>query len=88
MAFENIANYYEQLVFNEIKTTLKAMKRKADEDLMEDIACVALNRLPSRYVRHHVDLIFYLSAEEHAHIAQTVRNAVTEAIQFVDQHRR
>lgn len=88
MAFENIANYYEQLVFNEIKTTLKTMKRKADEDFMEDIACVALNRLPPRYVRHHVDLIFYLSAEERAQIAQTVRNAVADAIQFVDQHRR
>lgn len=88
MAFENIANYYEQLVFNEIKATLKMMKRKPDEDLMEDIACVALNRLPPRYVRHHVDLIFYLSAEEHTQIAQTVRNAVAEAIQFVDQHRR
>jgi competence protein ComFB len=88
MAFESVQNYYEHLVFEEISKQLKKRKIKADEDFLEDVACVALNRLPARYVRHHVDLAFYLTAEEHELIAKSVQQAVSEAITFVDKRRR
>ena len=52
------------------------------------MACVALNRLPTRYVRHHVDLAFYLTAEEHEMINDSVKTAVADAFTFVDRHRR
>jgi len=88
MAFESVQNYYEYLVFEEINKQLKKRKLKVDEDFIEDVACVALNRLPARYVRHHVDLAFYLTTEEHELIATSVQQAVTEAIAFVDKRRR
>ncbi len=38
----------------------------ATADMVADMACVALNQLPARYVRHDVDLVFYLTeAERH-----------------------
>ena len=32
--------------------------------MLADVACVALNRLPARYVRHDVDMVFYLTEQE------------------------
>ena len=61
--FEQVHNYYERLVFEEVA-------RRADgfpdfsNDMLGDVACVALNRLPARYVRHDVDLMFYLTEQE------------------------
>ncbi len=88
MAFESVHNYYENLVFTEIRKTLKKRKLSSEDDYVEDIACVALNRLPTRYVRHHVDLAFYLTAEEHEMINDSVKTAVADAFTFVDRHRR
>ena len=88
MAFDSVHNYFEHLVINEINNSVKKRKMKADEDFLEDVACVALNRLPARYVRHHVDLAFYLTADEHRQIEESVKKAVAEAISFVDEHRR
>jgi hypothetical protein len=89
MAFESVHNYYENLVFTEIRQVLKKRKLSADyDDYIEDVACVALNRLPTRYVRHHVDLAFYLTAEEHEMINDSVKTAVADAFTFVDRHRR
>ena len=88
MAFDSVHNYYETLVFKEINNSVKKQKLKVDDDFLEDVACVALNHLPARYVRHHVDLAFYLTADEHKLINESVKNAVAEAITFVDKHRR
>ena len=88
MAFETLHNYYENLVIKEILKTIEAKGQSFDDDYAEDIACVALNRLPSRYVRHHVDLIYYLTSEEKVKIDDAVRSAVAEAFSFVEKHKR
>ena len=54
-----------------------------DPELWSDIACVALNNLPPRYVRHSVDMTFYLSTEEHIEMDERVSQAVRNAITFV-----
>lgn len=88
MAFDSIHNYYENLVFKELNNSTERRKLDVDEDFIEDVACVALNRLPTRYVRHHVDLAFYITAEEHRSINDSVKRAVEDALEFVDKHRR
>ncbi len=88
MAFESVQNYYEKLVFSEIASNLAAKNRTEDNDFLEDAACMSLNNLPARYVRHHVDLAFYLTAEERLKIETNVRDAVSNAITFIDNHRR
>ena len=80
---DSIHNYYESLVFSEIKQVIAA--QSVSNDYIADIACLALNHLPSRYIRHNVDMMFYLSADERAEMDNNVKQAVAKAIEFVDQ---
>ncbi len=77
-----IHNYYELLVFDQIQQLLS--ERIDDHDYIADIACVALNQLPPRYIRHSVDMAFYLSPNERQEMLDKVSKAVAEAIAFVD----
>jgi len=42
MAMDTVHNYYERLVFNEIK---EKYNDKVDENQAADMACIALNRI-------------------------------------------
>lgn len=54
-----------------------------DQRPLADIACVALNRLPPRYIRHDVDFAFYLTDDERRANAEAVERAVAQAFDFV-----
>ncbi len=84
MSYSNIHNYYEQLVFSEIS---RNQNISADDAFFEDIACVALNQLPARYVRHDIDMAFYLTSDERSKMHADVEKAVRDAIKFVSTHR-
>lgn len=87
MNFESVHNYYEPLVIQEIMTELVGKQNITDEDFLEDVACVALNSLPARYVRHDVDMAFFLTTEERHRIAEDIRNAISNAHELVISHR-
>ena len=87
MAFDNITNYFEKLVFDEIQDRLLADQLDNDEEYLGDIACVALNQLPSRYVRHNVDMVFYMTVDEREQNKLIVEDAVLMAIDYVNKHR-
>lgn len=76
MLTDSIVNFYEHLVFNNIETTLVSAGKVATRDMVLDIACLALNRLPARYIRHHVDAIFYISDQEMEKMLADVEAAV------------
>ncbi len=80
---DGIHNYYEALVFEALKH--KRPERYGSNDYTADIACVALNHLPPRYIRHDVDMAFYLSPNERQEIINKVDEAVAKAIEFVDK---
>lgn len=82
---ESITNYVEQLVFDEIAKQLpsRAGVDFNDSDLIADIACVSLNNIPPRYVRNHVDLMFYMPDQERRALEGHVVTVVTLAIDFV-----
>lgn len=78
-----VHNYYERLVKDAIfKLDARASK---DNDFMDDVSCVALNHLPPRYIRHDVDMSFYLSPIELDEINKKVNKAVINALEFVKQ---
>jgi competence protein ComFB len=87
MNFESIHNYYERLVTAEITATLVERDGIRDNDFLEDVACVALNQLPARYVRHDVDTAFYLSSREREQMQHAVVEAVKTAFEHVTRHR-
>jgi hypothetical protein len=80
--FSSIHNHYERAVFNAVLET-RAHYPQIAESLLPDVACVALNRLPSRYIRHAVDLAFYQSEKERLEADRLVSDAVGFAFEFV-----
>jgi competence protein ComFB len=79
---DNIHNWYERLVMKQLSSDLK-LKSEFSEDSMSDIACLALNHLPPKYVRHSVDMSFYTSSVERAEMDDRITAAITAAIEYV-----
>jgi hypothetical protein len=86
--FESLHNFYETLVLKAIKDYSLFADELRDNDFLEDVACVALNHLPPKYVRYDVDLMFYMTSSEKEQVESAVNNAVKNAIEFVRKHRR
>jgi len=82
MSIEQIHNYYERLVVDEV---VRRVRDNSDvtADMVADMACVALNRLPPRYVRHDVDLVFYLTEVERLQNEVAMDTAITDSISLV-----
>jgi len=77
MSMDSVHNYYERLVFNEIKE--KYGEKVEDDNILSDMACIALNQLPTRYIRFDIDMSFYMTSNEHAAIENAVKVAVNSA---------
>ncbi|MBL1261641.1 MAG: late competence development ComFB family protein [Thiotrichaceae bacterium] len=84
----SISNFYENLVIDQIGRTCEARQLNLDYDATQDIACLALNQLPPRYIRHTIDTIFYIPDEERASIDNAVADAVSNAIDKVTDNPR
>lgn len=83
---DSIQNYYEPLV---IETLAELTRDKAfSDDLLIDVMCVALNHLPPRYIRHEVDMIYYLSPIEAKEMQDKVKKAVEDALAYVNERAR
>jgi len=80
--FEQVHNYFERLVFEEVARRSEAHP-EFTSDMLGDVACVALNRLPARYVRHDVDMMFYLTEQERHAIETALDDALKFAFDFV-----
>lgn len=84
MHFEQVRNYYERLVFEAVMERANADRQNNySDELLADVACVALNRLPPRYMRHEVDLVFYLTGAEREAMDLTLDAALDYAFDFV-----
>ncbi len=78
-----IENYYEHLLLEEINQRIIAGELENDEDTLSDIACLAMNNLPSRYAHHAVDMAFFLSEDERAQMYSKVHIALNNAVEKV-----
>ncbi|MGJ8693279.1 MAG: late competence development ComFB family protein [Thalassotalea sp.] len=78
---DDIHNYYEKLVLQNF-ATLK-LDEKHDPDFIADLTCVVLNQLTPRYIRHEVDMAFYLPASERFEMESNVKVAVSKALEFM-----
>lgn len=83
MILDSIHNHYEKLVFDEVMHQQSETGVLYEEHVLEDVVCVALNHLPSRYVRHSVDIAFYLTIDEREQMQALVRDAVEQAFTIV-----
>ena len=84
MDIASIHNNHEKAVFGCVQEMAEHFPHiKANPDMLADIACVALNRLPPRYIRHEVDFSFYLTEHERLEIDNAIVEAVSYAFNFV-----
>ena len=81
--FELVHNHHERAVFAAVNEGAARYPGVEAKNLLADVACVALNRLPPRYIRHAVDLAFYLTDKEREDNARALAEAVTHAFEFV-----
>jgi hypothetical protein len=86
MNFEEVHNYYERLVFEAVAQRADQHPELIDEVLC-DVACIALNQLPARYVRHEVELMFRMTAEERQDTQIVVAQAVEYAFSVVGKRK-
>ncbi|MEI6893326.1 MAG: late competence development ComFB family protein [Colwellia sp.] len=80
---DDIHNYYKKLVEEYVITT--KLRQKYDEDFIADLICVALNNLPTRYIRHEVDMAFFLPPSELFDMESKVKKAMAKAIKFIEE---
>jgi hypothetical protein len=82
--FTSVRNQHEQSVFRAVRDSLPRYPGLAHSpDLLADVACVALNRLQPRYIRHEVDYAFYLTERERAEQDRSLAESVDFAFGFV-----
>lgn len=82
MEFESVHNYYERQV---LEYLIQELGNEYGADRLADVACVALNHLPPRYIRHDVDMTFYLSPQEATEIRNKIAQACQDAITYVNR---
>jgi len=82
--FTSVRNHNERSVYDAVQRHAPNYPGLAHRaDLLADVACVALNRLPPRYIRHEVDFVFYLSERERGESDRHLLEAVDYAFGFV-----
>ncbi len=77
----DIRNYYEQLVINYV--TENELDQKYPADFIADLCCLALTKLPARYIRHNVDMAFYLTDQQRDEMNREAVKAVNEACEYL-----
>ena len=80
--FDSIHNHHERAVADAVRV-MATRHPHLDGELLADIACDALNRMPPRYIRHEVDFAFYLTDRERAENERTIAESVAFAFEFV-----
>jgi len=83
MDFTSIHNFYEHLVIDYIQAAVIPDHSDQSTDFFLDVACYALSKLPSRYMRHEIDMAFYLESAERAQMMDEVKKKVDEAVEYI-----
>jgi hypothetical protein len=81
----DIHNYYEQLVLEKLNAMGYDELNKSG-DYLADLTCLVLNQLPPRYIRHEVDMAFYMSGSERQQMEMNVVQAIRSATEYLDAH--
>ncbi|CCE22399.1 late competence development ComFB family protein [Methylotuvimicrobium alcaliphilum] len=79
----NINNYYERLVVDQLWSMAQKSKEPLPQDFIDDVACLALNRLPACYVRSMVDKSSYITDQAYQEMENAVAEAINQAIEQV-----
>ena len=77
MDFSSVHNTHEKTIFDAVVAAAPSYPAVAnDVELLADVACVALNRLPPHYIRHGADLAFFTTEKERLAICRSIDESV------------
>ena len=82
----SIHNYYEHLVIDYMQTEIIPNMPDESSDFFLDVACYALTKLPARYMRHEIDMAFYLDSAERSKMAEAVKKQVDTAVKYIKKN--
>jgi len=94
MDFTSIHNFYEHLVIDYLQAEIipahselsPGQSAGQSTDFFLDVACYALTKLPSRYMRHEIDMAFYLESKERAQMMNEVKKVVDDAVVYITKN--
>jgi len=87
MDFTSIHNFYEHLVIDYLQSdVMPNLSSEQSTDFILDVACYALTKLPSRYMRHEIDMAFYLETEERGKMVDEVKRVVDDAVIYITKN--
>ncbi len=79
MDYSAVHNHHEAAVFAAVNAAAEHYPGIADDpELLADVACVALNRVPPHYICHSADLAFFTTEKER----QATRRVIDESVDF------
>ncbi|MGL5707565.1 MAG: late competence development ComFB family protein, partial [Aeromonas sp.] len=61
------------------------LQQKLTGDQMADLCCLTLNQLPSHYIRHDVDMIYFLTDAKRTEMEKQVIISLKNALQKIEQ---
>ncbi len=79
----NINNYYERLVIDQLWKLAEQADQPFSQTFQEDVACLALNRLPPCYVRNTIDKGINVSEAQYMEMVAAVDKAIEQAMGLV-----
>jgi len=82
----SIHNYYEHLVIDYMQAEIIPNMADKSTDYFLDVACFALSKLPARYMRHEIDMAFYLESDERIKMMDQVKKEVDNAVKYIDKN--
>ena len=77
----DIHNYYEHLVVENL--TMRKLDSDFDKEFLADLCCLALSNLPARYIRHEIDMAFYLNSTQRHNMTEEVAIAIEDALKYL-----
>ena len=82
----SIHNYYEHLVIDYMQAEIIPNMADKSADYFLDVACFALSKLPARYMRHEIDMAFYLESDERIKMMDQVKKEVDKAVKYIEKN--
>jgi len=82
----SIHNYYEHLVIDYMQSEIIPDTEDKSSDFFLDVACYALSKLPARYMRHEIDMAFYLESAERGKMMAQVKKEVDKAVKYIGKN--
>lgn len=77
-----IHNFYEYLVIEYL--VYNKFNERYDQEYLADISCLALTQLPARYIRHDIDMAFFLERDERQAMNIKVAEAIDRAVSYLN----